>query len=99
MSDELVNRMLLGRIAQEQYEENPPKIEEWRRTLKGCSELFTLAEKHLGSDPPNYQQAARAIEAAVRAGLELHPEVVLAFAMSGQASELFLQNLRDQMDD
>jgi hypothetical protein len=93
------NMMLLGAIAQETYAANPPKIEEMQRALEGCAELYRHAAERLGEDPPNYKEAARIILIAVDAASKIQHECVLAYAMSGQAGDDFLNNVRSAFQE
>lgn len=97
MDEKMALRMMVGKMAQDEWEANPPDIEEWARALEGCSTLFAKAAEHLRADPPNYEEAGRCLGVATRVGEELAPQVALAYAMSGQAADSMLRRIRDSL--
>lgn len=100
MSDEheqMINRMAVAKMVRDRWEADPPDVEEWARALEGCSQLYALAAEHLRSDPPRHVEAARCVAVATKSGADLHPQIVLAYAMSGQAMDDFMGKVRDDL--
>lgn len=93
--DDLTRRMLVGKMMRDQWEANPPDPEDWAKALDGCAKLYEIAAKHIREE--NYQEAARCVASSVKLGSEVHPQIVLAYAMSGQAVDDFMENTRNSL--
>ena len=89
----------VAQIAQEAYDDSPPDIEQWVEALKGFGKLWEFAASHLQADPPAFAEAARCIAAAVNGGNDLHRQISLAYVLSGQATDEFMNTLRRQFED
>lgn len=92
----LEQMQLFGAVIQDSYEKNPPDTEKWREALLGCAELFRIAADHLEFDDPQFDEVARIIGISVRTGAEVQHNATMAFVMSGQAGDKFLENVRKQ---
>lgn len=97
--EDLVNRMVVGKMMREQWEADPPDPAEWARALEGCAELYRHAAAHLQADPPRYAEAVRCVALALDTGNEIRGQATLAYAMSGQAFNDFMDNVRSSFGE
>ena len=93
--DDLSRRMLVGKMMRDSWEADPPDPKEWIDALRGCADLYEIAAKHLEGE--NYAEAARCVAVAVKLGADVHPQIALAYAMSGQAVDDFMNNMRESL--
>ena len=97
--DQLRNRMLIGQMMKEQWEADPPDIDGLRTALDGCATLYQLAAGHLAKDPPDWREALACIKPALEGGHEVHGQVAMSYAFSGQATDDFLDKVRRSIAD
>lgn len=95
--DDLASRMTIAKMVSDRWEQNPPDTSEWVRALEGCAELFQHAANHIRHD--RYREAARVIATACDTGEEVHQQTVMAYVMSGEATEDFLATVREQLGE
>jgi len=89
----------VAQVAQDAYDDSPPDIEQWTQALEGFGKLWQFAIDHLQADPPNFAEAARCIAVAIRGGGNLHQQISLAYVLSGQATDEFMETLQRQFSD
>lgn len=98
MDDDLSKRALVGKMMTDAFEAEPPDTEEWARALEGCAELYRRAAQHLRTDPVSFQEAFRCVMPAVETGADIAQQVRLAYVLSGEATDDFMDVLRQQVD-
>lgn len=93
--DQTIARMAVAKMMTDNYDADPPDLAEWARALRGCAELYRHAADHLDADPPRFREAANALVPAIKTATDLHREIILAYALSGQAADEMLERLRN----
>lgn len=97
--DAMIARSIVGKTMRDGYEANPPDVSEWVRALDGCAELYQHASGHLSADPPRFGEAVRCLRAALSMGSEVNGQATLAYVLSGEATDDFMGQLREQFTD
>lgn len=88
--------MHLGAIAQQAYAENPTDINEVIRAVEGGEKLLGFVKERLrklDSDRVD-RETVRLLAAALQAMAQAHQTLVLTYALSGQAADDLMGDIR-----